>query len=184
MKEHHVCPWYLAYTFDNPLRNLAHEPKKLLSPYVKAGMRVLDIGCGMGYFSIGMAKLVGDSGHITSVDLQPKMLEVLTKRAKCAGVANRITPVLCKENSLEVTEKVDFVLAFWVVHEMPDQNGLFKQVSAMLNPGAKMFIAEPKMHVKEKDFKASIETANEHGLFLVETPKVFMSQSAVLMLNK
>ncbi|MBF0521311.1 MAG: methyltransferase domain-containing protein, partial [Nitrospirae bacterium] len=181
MKEHHVCPWYLAYTFDNPLRNLVHKPERLLMPYVKAGMRVLDIGCGMGYFSIGMAKLVGGSGHVTSVDLQQKMLEVLMKRAKRNGVANRITPVRCKEDSLEVSEKVDFVLAFWMVHEIPDQSGLFRQVSSMLNPGAKMFIAEPKMHVKERDFEASIETAEEHGFSLVETPRVFLSQSAVLV---
>ncbi|MBF0518888.1 MAG: class I SAM-dependent methyltransferase [Nitrospirae bacterium] len=184
MREHRVCPWYLAYTFDNPLRNLVHQPEKLLLPYVKAGMRVLDIGCGMGYFSIGMAKLVGDSGHVTSVDLQQKMLEVLMKRAKRNGVANRISPILCKENSLEVNEKVDFVIAFWMVHEVPDQNALFIQLSSILNPGSKMLIAEPKMHVTEQGFKASIETAKKHGFSLVETPKVFLSQSAVLMLNK
>ena len=78
----HVCPWWLAYTFDNPLRKIFHKPQKMLDPYVKAGMKVMDIGCGMGFFSIGMAKLVGDKGKIFSVDLQPKMLEVTEKAAE------------------------------------------------------------------------------------------------------
>jgi cyclopropane fatty-acyl-phospholipid synthase-like methyltransferase len=174
----------LAYAFDNPLRNLVHEPKKLLSPYVKDGMKVLDIGCGMGYFSIGMAKLVGDSGGVISADLQQKMLDVLKKRATQAGVINRISTELCKENSIEVTGNVDFVLAFWVVHEVPDHKGLFSQVSSVLNPGGKMFIAEPKIHVSEKAFKESLEIAKSHGFSVAETPKVFISQSAVLTFNK
>ncbi|MEO5357593.1 MAG: class I SAM-dependent methyltransferase [Nitrospirae bacterium YQR-1] len=183
MKKHHVCPWYLAYAFDNPLRNLVHEPKRLLSPYVKEGMRVLDIGCGMGYFSIGMAKLVGDGGAVISVDLQQKMLDVLIKRAKRAGVDSRISTVLCKDNSLEVTGKVDFVLAFWVVHEVPEQDGLFNQVKTVLNQGGKMFIAEPKIHVSEKAFKDSLEIAKKYGFSVAATPETFISQSVVLTLN-
>ena len=71
----HVCPWWLCYSFDNPLRRLIHNPQRILSPYIKQGMTVLDAGCGMGYFSIGMAKMVGDSGKVIAVDLQQKMLD-------------------------------------------------------------------------------------------------------------
>ena len=48
----HVCPWWLAYTFDNPLRRLVHNPEKMLQKFIKEGDTVVDIGCGMGYFSI------------------------------------------------------------------------------------------------------------------------------------
>ena len=41
------------------------------------GMTVLDVGCGMGFFSIGLAKLVGDKGCVIAADVQPKMLSVL-----------------------------------------------------------------------------------------------------------
>ena len=54
----------------------------MLAPYVKEGMIVIDIGCGMAFFSIGMARLVGEQGLVISVDLQQKMLEVLERRAK------------------------------------------------------------------------------------------------------
>jgi 2-polyprenyl-3-methyl-5-hydroxy-6-metoxy-1,4-benzoquinol methylase len=89
-KNGHVCPWWLAYTFDNPLRKLFHKPRIMLAPYVKEGMHVMDVGCGMGFFSIGMAKLVGDNGKVFSVDLQSKMLEITEKRARRAGVDRRI----------------------------------------------------------------------------------------------
>ena len=54
MSEHGVCPWRHAYLFDNWLRRLLHNPKKMLGAHVRPGMTVMDVGCGMGVFSIGM----------------------------------------------------------------------------------------------------------------------------------
>ena len=45
-----VCTWWIAYTFDNPLRRLIHKPQKVLGNFVKEGMTVMDLGCGMGHF--------------------------------------------------------------------------------------------------------------------------------------
>ena len=85
-----ICPWWLAYAFDNPFRRFLHSPEKILGPYVAEGMTVLDVGCGMGFFSIGLAKLVGNKGCVIAVDVQQKMLNALEKRAEKAGVLNRI----------------------------------------------------------------------------------------------
>jgi SAM-dependent methyltransferase len=60
----HVCPWWFASTFDNVLRRLVHDPPGILAPFLSEGMTVLDAGCGMGHFSIGMARLVGERGKI------------------------------------------------------------------------------------------------------------------------
>jgi ubiquinone/menaquinone biosynthesis C-methylase UbiE len=90
MKEHHVCPWWLAYTFDNPLRRLIHRTAAMFHGLVEEGMTVLDIGCGMGYFSIALAKIVGPRGLVIAVDLQPQMLNILRKRAEKAGMVDRI----------------------------------------------------------------------------------------------
>jgi len=59
-KEHHthVCPWWAAYSFDNPLRKLVHNTTRILGPYLGPGVKAVDIGCGMGFFSIGMASLL------------------------------------------------------------------------------------------------------------------------------
>ena len=75
----HVCPWWGGYFIDNRLRRLLHRPETILKPYVQAGMTALDFGCGMGFFSIAMATLVGEQGHVISVDLQSRMLQTLGK---------------------------------------------------------------------------------------------------------
>lgn len=59
----HTCPWWLLFTFDNPLRSLVQNPQKMLRPYVKQGDIVLDVGCGMGFFTLGLAELVGQDGR-------------------------------------------------------------------------------------------------------------------------
>ena len=74
----------MAYTFDNPFRKLIHDPKKMFKKYVHEGMTVMDIGCGLGCFSIDLAKMVGKEGKVYSVDLQKGMLDRLMKRAKRA----------------------------------------------------------------------------------------------------
>jgi ubiquinone/menaquinone biosynthesis C-methylase UbiE len=121
----HICPWWLAYTFDNPFRRFFHNPEKMLGSYVAKGMTVLDIGCGMGFFSIGLAKLVGDKGCVIAADVQPKMLSVLEKRAEKVGVLNRIRIHRCEPDKLGVETTVDFILVFWMVHEVPDTNIFF-----------------------------------------------------------
>jgi len=48
----HVCPWWLVFTFDNPLRGLIHDPRRLFGPYLRPGMRALDLGCGRGFATL------------------------------------------------------------------------------------------------------------------------------------
>ena len=140
-KGEHVCPWWLAYTFDNPIRNLFHKSHKILGPYIEDGMKVMDIGCGMGFFSIGMAKMVGDSGKVIAVDLQQKMLDIMLKRARRAGVADRISPHHCQPDIIGLDEKVDFILTFWMVHEVSDQKDFFNQLHATFG-----FLSKTEFH--------------------------------------
>jgi len=178
--KNHVCPWWLAYTFDNPLRRIFHKPEKIFTPYLNEGMTVIDIGCGMGYFSIGMAKIVGKTGKIISVDIQQKMLDALIKRAKEASVASRITTFLCNENDIGINEKVDFALTFWMVHETPDELNFLKQVHSLLNKSGKLLLVEPKIHVTLTEFNKTISAAKELGFKLIDTPAIYFSHSAVL----
>jgi ubiquinone/menaquinone biosynthesis C-methylase UbiE len=174
-----VCTWWHAYSFDNPLRKLMHSPQKVLGNYVKDGMTVMDVGCGMGHFSIGMAKFVGDSGKVIAVDLQQKMLDVMLKRARRAGVAERIIPHLCGADKIGVTDTVDFILAFWMVHEVPDQKDFFNQLSSLLAPGGKVLMAEPRFHVNTEAADASIEIAETCGLRCIGKPGIRFSLTAL-----
>ena len=176
----HVCPWWVAYTFDNPLRRIFHKPEKVLGDHVKEGMTVMDLGCGMGHFSIGMARLVGSSGKVLSVDLQQKMLDIMYRRASRRGVADRIRPHLCAADDLELEERIDFILAFWMVHEVPDSKNLFTRLKSFMGPGGKMLIAEPKMHVSAEDLKITVDIAQSCGWRHIESPDIRFSLTAML----
>ena len=177
--ERHVCPWWFAYTFDNPLRRIFHDPKKIFAPYLSEGMTAVDIGCGMGYFSIGMAKIVGKTGKIISVDIQQEMLDTLLKRAKEENVDSRITTILCDGKDIGVNEKVDFALTFWMVHETLDESHFFKQVHSILNRSGKLLLAEPKIHVTSSEFKNTLATVQKVGFKLIDSPKISFSHAAV-----
>lgn len=176
----HICPWWLAYTFDNPLRSIFHKPEKIFAPYLNKRMTAIDIGCGMGYFSIGMAKVVGENGKIISVDIQQNMLDTLTKRAEKAGVANRITTILCNDKNIGINDKVDFALTFWMIHETPNELEFLKQIHSILKSPGKLLLAEPKIHVTCTEFKKTLSVAQELGFKLIESPKIAFSHTAVL----
>ena len=178
-ENHHVCPWWLAYTFDNPIRGFFHQPQTMLAPYIAEGMTVMDVGCGMGFFSIGMAKMVGDKGKVLSVDIQPKMLEITIKRAKRAGVDNRIYPHHCGPDNIGTNETLDFILTFWMVHEVRDQKAFFSELNGNLASGGRILAAEPKLHVSREKFQKTIETAHSTGLQLSEQPSIRFSHTAL-----
>ncbi len=183
LREGHVCPWWLVYTFDNPLRRFLHDPGELLAPHVREGMTVADIGCGRGYFSLAIAGMVGDAGAVIAVDIQRKMLDMTRKRAARAGVAGRVRSVLAVSDDIGIREPVDFVLAFWMVHEVEDAPRFFRQVSSVLREQGKMLIAEPKMHVSRRRFGEIIEASAEAGFRHCAAPAVRFSRAALLGRN-
>ena len=181
LQETCVCPWQIVHIFDNFLRPLIHNPRKLFEPYVRPGMTVLDIGCGRGFASIGLAKLVGDSGLVISADLQPEMLDMVKERAEKTGLANRIRFHLCQANHIGVLDELDFVVAFFMVHEVPDRRGFLEEVFALLRPGGRLFIAEPKIHVSRRDFQLTVQEAETIGFKIHKWTAVIIGRAVVLV---
>jgi ubiquinone/menaquinone biosynthesis C-methylase UbiE len=177
-----TCPWWLLFTFDNPLRKLVHNPIKMLSPFVKTGDTVLDVGCGMGYFSLGLAELVGAKGKVIAADLQPQMLAGLLKRAKAASVEARIHPQLCQPDTIGVSEPVDFALAFWMVHEVRQRREFLQEIYELVKPDGKFLIVEPVIHVSGADFERTITISQEIGFKTAGRPRV--AASRVVLLTK
>ena len=176
-----VCPWWLCFTFDNALRKLLHNPEAILGPHVKPGDNVIDNGAGMGYFSIPLARLVGPSGHVTAIDIQPQMLSALAKRAQRAGVSERITTHLASQESLGPHPKADFILAFWMLHEVPDQRRFLTEVCELLTPDGLFLVVEPVLHVAKRSFLRVLEIAKEIGFSVKEQPRIRLSHSALLI---
>ena len=177
----YVCPWWGGYFIDNRFRRLLHKPEKILAPYVRQGITVMDFGCGMGFFSIAMAGLVGEDGSVVAVDVQQKMLDVLHQRAERAGVADRIRTHQCEPTALGVDGPVDFVLAFWSAHEVSDLRGLLADVHGCLVDGGKLLVAEPKGHVSARAFGKMVAIAQETGLNVQDQPGVRFSRAATFV---
>jgi ubiquinone/menaquinone biosynthesis C-methylase UbiE len=184
MENEHVCPVWVGYTFLLPVRKLQHNPQKILAPYVKGGMTVMDYGCAMGYFSIPLARITGPKGIVYCVDIQEKMLANLYKRAVKHNVSGviKLLEVGKNFNPDELSAKLDFVLLFFVVHEVPDKKQLFSDLYKMLKPGAKILFAEPKGHVKPADFEKSLQLAKEAGL-KVSDEKPMRKKLSVLLIK-
>ena len=178
-----VCPWWIGYVLASPIRRLMQNPAEIVAPYVREGMTVLEPGPGMGFFTLDLARRVGPSGRVVAVDIQPKMLSVLERRARKAGLADRIDIRLAQPDSMPLDDlngKVDFALAFAMVHELPDEVRFFSQVAAALKPGASLLLVEPGGHVKPPDFDAELKIAADAGLVLAKRPVVGRSHAALL----
>ncbi len=174
-----VCPWWLCFTFDNPLRKLIHHPQTILSPYIRPGSTAIDIGPGMGYFSIPLARLVGPGGRVIAIDVQAKMLEALARRAQRCGVSDRIQPHLASPDSLGNHPKADFVMAFWMVHEVPNQRVFLTEIFGFLKPEGLFLLVEPILHVHKEIFLRTVQTAKEVGFVVKDVPKIRLSQSVL-----
>ncbi len=167
----HVCPWWLGYVLANPLRRLLENPDKLLGELITPGMTVLDIGCAMGFFTLPAASLVGSSGRVIAVDIQPKMISALQRRAKRRGLLDRIETRVCSDEGLGIDDlagTVDLVLAIHMVHEVPDRDQLLSQLHRAIRSGGRMLVVEPKGHVSEQAFAETIAAAERAGFSQVE----------------
>jgi ubiquinone/menaquinone biosynthesis C-methylase UbiE len=175
-----VCPVGLAGHLDNRFRRWVQNPEKILSPYIEEGMTILDVGCAPGFFSMDMAKMVGKSGRIIAADLQEGMLQRLEKKIRGTELEKRITFHQCDDNGIGLSAHVDFVLLFYMVHEVHDVKGLFSEIETILKPKGLVLVVEPPLHVSKKAFEKTIQKARNAGLSVVERPHIFFSKAVVL----
>lgn len=180
---HGVCPWWLGYALASPLRRLIESPERLLGPYVQAGMTVVEPGCGMGYFTIPVARMIGPGGKVICVDLQEKMIAGLRRRARRAGVADRLTASVCSPTDLGLHAfhgAADLALAIHMVHEVPDQRGLLAQLHDVLRPGGSLLILEPRGHVSAEAFERTLALARSIGFEATNQPVARRGPAALL----
>jgi ubiquinone/menaquinone biosynthesis C-methylase UbiE len=135
----------------------------------------------MGYFTIPMARMVGETGKVIAADVQQRMLTFLESRAKKAGLAQRIEPHLVSQASLGIHEQIDFALAFWMVHEVPDQGRFLGELKSLLKPRGLFLMVEPAMHVSKTMYQETERRAQAAGFALKERPKISMSRSTLFL---
>jgi len=179
----HRCPWWGGPFLASPLRRLLESPEKLLSPYVEPGMRVLDFGPAMGFFSLPLGRMVGESGRVLCLDVQPRMIAGLVRRARRAGLLDRIEPLVCGEKDLGLGSReasFDLAVAIHVIHEVGDIPGTLEQLARALREGGRMLVVEPAGHVSRELFEFELQAAGQAGLEVEERLKLRRRFGAVL----
>ncbi len=187
MKSHHhheVFSAERAGHLDTGLRHFLYRPDLLAERYVKPGYRVLDFGCGPGFFTREFAKRVGDNGQVFSVDLQEEMLKILRGKLEPEGLLSRITTHKCKPDSIglpsEMNGTFDAAFTIFVVHEVPDPAKLFQEIALLLKPGGTLFYTEPPFIVSGKEFRENLALAEEGGFLQIDRSLFFVNRAAGL----
>ena len=179
--DRHICPPWVGYLLLCPLRRLLENPERILGPHVRPGMTVLEPGSAMGYFTLPLARMVGPQGRVLCTEIQPRMLSLLDRRARKAGLADRIETSLCAETDLRLerwTGRVDFVAALHVIHEMANPRLTLEQIFETLRPGGRMLVLEPRGHVSDDRFELSLEQARAAGFAERRPPRVRRDHAA------
>lgn len=175
-----VCPVALAGGLDNKLRRWIQNPQRILEPYVQEGMTALDFGCGPGFFTLELAHLVGPTGRVIAADLQEGMLEKVRTKIQGTSLEARIVLHQCGPNAIGPCPAVDFALAFYMLHELPDQGAFFTEIRQLLSARGSLFIVEPPLHVSKAAFETTLRTAQDAGFTVAARPRVCFSKAALL----
>jgi ubiquinone/menaquinone biosynthesis C-methylase UbiE len=176
----HVFDWRGHRSLDSPLRRLIHPPDKLLGGYVVPGMTVVDAGCDTGLFTLAMARMVGPNGRVIAVDVQPEPLAMVEEKAERAGLISRVETWKCERDDVGGLPPCDFVLAFYMAHEVPDLDAYFGRMHQCLRQSGALFLIEPWFHVRRSHFNRELDAAARAGFTEEPGPAVMGSHSAIL----
>jgi ubiquinone/menaquinone biosynthesis C-methylase UbiE len=178
-----ICPVEISGGLDNSFRRWIQNPTRILKPYLNPGDKVLDFGCGPGFFTIDIAQLVGDTGTVYAADLQEGMLEKVRKKVNKTHMQNRIKIHKCEESGIKLNDTVDFILAFYMIHEVVNHGEIFQEFKQLLNPQGKVLIIEPNFQVSKNDFNNMISRLEKTGFKIIGRPKVSFSRSILLQIS-
>jgi ubiquinone/menaquinone biosynthesis C-methylase UbiE len=178
---HTFCSVSHANHFKSWFRRLFQNPRRILTGLIEPGMTVMDIGCGPGYFTLPLAEMVGAEGHVIAADVQPEMLEMVSEQLRGSPFKDRVLLHACEQDAIGFPDKLDFVLAFYMVHETPDRPRFLAELYGALKPGGRLFLAEPWGHVSTKQYQATLQEAIAAGFTILEHRRLLITHAAILV---
>jgi ubiquinone/menaquinone biosynthesis C-methylase UbiE len=135
---YHGIPW-----LNRPERIQEENPQEMLEQLdVKPGMTVCDMGCGDGYYTIELAKRVGPSGKVIAVDIQPEMLQELSRRCQRNDLKN-VEMILGEPHNPKLpVGKIDLILMVDVYHEFSNPEEMLDAMRSSLTPDGRIALVE------------------------------------------
>ncbi|HEX4822876.1 MAG TPA: methyltransferase domain-containing protein [Candidatus Polarisedimenticolaceae bacterium] len=131
--------------FDDPSRDAWQKPDAILDAlHVRAGMTVADLGAGTGYFSVRLAKAVGESGRVLAIDVEPKLVDYLKERAARESLP-QITAVLAAPSDPKLPPSgVSLVMIVDTWHHIDDRLTYLKTLAKGIAPGGRVAVVDFK----------------------------------------
>jgi predicted methyltransferase len=147
-------------------REREEEPERALDAIgVKSGMKVGDVGAGVGYFSLRMAQRVGAEGKVYANEIQAGMLDRLRRRMREAGATN-IEPVLGTVSDPKLPAgELDLVLLVDVYHEFSQPQAMLRGIARSLKPDGRLVLLE----YRKEDPKVPIREEHKMSIPMVQT---------------
>jgi cyclopropane fatty-acyl-phospholipid synthase-like methyltransferase len=157
-----------------PEREQEEQPEQMLdSVSIEPGMTVADVGAGVGYTSMRIARRVGPKGMVLATDLQPQMIQLLKTNMQDAGVKN-VKPILCTATDPKLPEgKVDLAIMVDVYHECSHPEATLKGIRKALKPDGRLVLVEFRAEDPDVPIKP------EHKMTLAQVRKEIEPQGYV-----
>lgn len=136
-------PQFLANAIDNPLRRRVQPPDKTPARHgIEPGMTVLEVGPGNGTYTVATARRVGDKGKVVTIDIEPKMIERVTRRAQAEGIEN-IEARVADVYDLPFEDRYfDAIYMIAVIGEIPAAEKAMKEFYRVLRPSGTLAFSE------------------------------------------
>jgi ubiquinone/menaquinone biosynthesis C-methylase UbiE len=133
----------LINTLETESREIYHEREKLAAVVgLRPGAAVADVGSGSGFMTLLFAKQVGPDGRVFAVDINPKLLELVVKRAKQDGLSN-LTPIVAKDDSAELPpNSVDLAFICDTYHHFEYPQSTMRSIHRALRPGGQLVVVD------------------------------------------
>jgi ubiquinone/menaquinone biosynthesis C-methylase UbiE len=126
----------IALIHDNFLRRWLDDPIKTLKTVgLKPGLKVVEVGCGPGFFTIPAAEIVGSNGLVYAVDVHPRAIERVKQKIESKGIKN-VCPMPTNASNIRLPEQsIDLVFMFGLPYIVGGQENVIFEMHRILKPG-------------------------------------------------
>ena len=141
----HIVFWMITIMHDNPLLSILRNPYKVLKAAgLKPGQKVLEVGCGPGFFTLPAARIVGDEGTIYAIDTNPFAIERVKKKIAREKRQN-IQPILGNASDTGLpNQSVDLAFFFGLPHIQGGLGNVLTEMRRILRPEGTIAFAKSR----------------------------------------
>jgi ubiquinone/menaquinone biosynthesis C-methylase UbiE len=118
------------------LYGLFRDPYKALEAAgLESGQKVLEVGCGPGFFTVPAARIVGEAGSVTALDVNPLAVEHVRQKVKEQGVTN-VEVLLANVTQVDLApQSFDLIFLFGLARPIGGTEAIFSSAHQLLKPG-------------------------------------------------